>query len=80
MLKLKKVNSVCWEGNGFGTSPAEWVVAGHENIAVRKVGGMWFALDLTNTKKLEHLDVPIRIARAETRADLMSALTTKLAA
>tara|TARA_A200000113_G_scaffold67692_3_gene58930 strand:- start:5958 stop:6200 length:243 start_codon:yes stop_codon:yes gene_type:complete len=80
MLKLKKISEPSWNGNGFGTSAADWVVADYEHIAVRKSAGLWMALDLSRAKKVGHLDVPVRIASADTRADLLNILTIKLAA
>lgn len=80
MLKLKKTSAPSWNGNGFGTNAADWVVADHEHIAVTKCAGLWFAVDLNQTKKVGHLNVPVRIASADTRADLLNILTIKLAA
>ena len=45
MIKLTKTNAAEWNGNGFGNNAAEWVVVGFENIAVRKLGINWFAVD-----------------------------------
>jgi len=80
MLKLKKTSGASWAGNGFGTNAADWVVADHEHIAVKKFAGIWVAADSSRTKKVGHLDVPVRIATAYTRADLLKILTIKLAA
>ena len=41
MLKLKKVKSTEWMGNGMGTATAEWVVKGHEHIEIRQLGYEW---------------------------------------
>lgn len=45
MLKLKKTKSTEWLGNGMGTDTAEWVVKGHEHIAVLQLGMDWYAID-----------------------------------
>ena len=43
MIKLKKAKSQSWNGYGFGTSSAQWVVAKDPSISVRQVGGDWKA-------------------------------------
>ncbi len=78
MLKLKKTSEASWAGNGMGTNAAAWVVAGQEHIAVTKSSGQWVATDSSQTKKVGHLDVPVRVASADTRADLLNILTSKL--
>ena len=34
MIKLKKAKAQSWNGNGFGTSTAQWVVAKDPSISV----------------------------------------------
>tara|TARA_Y100000004_G_C8842584_1_gene381161 strand:+ start:504 stop:707 length:204 start_codon:yes stop_codon:yes gene_type:complete len=67
MLKLKKVNSSKWAGNGMGISNADWVVDGSENITITNFAGMWHAKDSDK-----------RIASADTRKDLIEILSKKL--
>jgi hypothetical protein len=43
MIKLQKSKGTVWNGNGFGNSSAEWVVAKDPSISVRKVGTDWKA-------------------------------------
>ena len=75
-ITLKKINSATWDGNGFGASTADWVVAGFEHIAVRKLAGIWFALDMSvagrsmGGKKI--------IAKGVTKSDLLKTLETRL--
>lgn len=64
-MKLVKAKCTQWNGNGFGTSPAEWVVEGAEYITVKKFLSDWVAVD-TNTGK--------RLARAWTRKELIEIL------
>ena len=47
MIKLTKIKSPEWNGNGFGTSPAIWAVKGHEYIHCWSTGngGDWMAVD-----------------------------------
>ena len=52
MVKLKKLNTAGWNGNGFGNSEAWWVVKGHEHIVVRPLLGDWVAIDTNTDKKL----------------------------
>jgi len=44
-IKLKKSKSQSWNGYGFGSSTAQWVVAKDPSISVRKVGSFWKAFD-----------------------------------
>ena len=67
MLKLKKVNSSKWDGNGMGISKADWVIDGHENISITNFAGMWHAKDDDK-----------RIANAYTRKELIEILSNKL--
>ena len=43
MIKLQKSKGTVWNGYGFGTSSAEWVVAKDPSISVRQVGTFWKA-------------------------------------
>lgn len=67
MINLTKAKATEWMGNGFGTRTAEWVVKGHENIEVRKIGGNWIAFDDGK-----------RIAKAWDKKDLITKLETLL--
>jgi len=67
MLKLKKVNSSKWAGNGMGIANADWVVDGSENISITNFAGMWHAKDSDK-----------RIASADTRKELIEILSNKL--
>ena len=78
MLKLTKTKSSEWLGNGFGSDTAEWVVAGHENIAVKKLGFYWFAVDLNEYTMFNNRQVNKKIARSETKNGLLEILETKI--
>ena len=67
MIKLTKVKSSEWMGNGFGNANASWVVKGAEHISVSHYAGSWNAHDHSN-----------RIASGFTRKDLIEILETKL--
>ena len=45
MLKLKKIKSAEWNGNGMGTSAAEYLVVGHEHIHICKGRDGWESRD-----------------------------------
>ena len=83
MLKLTKLKSTEWLGNGMGTASAEWVVKGHEHIEIRQLGYEWWALD-TSKKFIAHLlngepvERSTRLATADTKRDLLAILSTKL--
>ena len=80
MLKLTKTKTTEWAGNGFGTNTAEWVVVGFENIAVRKLGINWFAIDVSEYAIIGGRKVNKKIAKADTKAALIEVLSSKLAA
>ena len=65
MIKLTKTAGTQWNGNGFGVSSAEWVIKGAEHIAVRKLCGNWYAIDINTNRK---------IARGFDRAMLLEVL------
>ena len=65
MIKLTKVKSSTWNGNGFGNTSAEWVVKGQENIVIANAGIWWTAVD-TDTNK--------RLCRGTTKRDCVEAL------
>jgi hypothetical protein len=44
MIKLKKAAAAEWLGNGMGNSTADWFVAKDPEIAIRKIGGNWYAI------------------------------------
>ena len=70
MIKLKKVSDTQWNGNGFGTSTAEWCVKGAENILVYKLGLRWVAADTAhNMNRI--------VCRAYSRADLLEVMEAK---
>ena len=80
MIKLTKAKAAEWNGNGFGNSNAEWVVVGFENIAVRKLGFNWFAVDTSEYAIINGHKVSKKIAKADTKSALLDVLTTKLKA
>jgi len=65
MLRLKKAKVTQWQGNGFGTNPAEWVLKDYPYIGIRKLSTGWWAI---------YLDTNAKICRRNTRADLLEAL------
>ena len=69
MIKLRKLSASTWSGNGFGTSTAEWVVVGHEHIALRQLGINWVALNRDNPS--------VRYCCADTRKALVELLSLK---
>lgn len=77
MIKLTKNQATQWNGNGFGSSAADWVVKGRENIAVRKLGGAWFALDTNEPALIKGVKIPKKIARAQTKTELLDLLCRK---
>lgn len=80
MIKLTKAKAAEWNGNGFGNSTAEWVVVGFENIAVRKLGLNWFAVDTNEYAIMNGRKVSKKVAKADTKAALLDALAIKLLA
>jgi hypothetical protein len=72
MLKLTKKSAAQWNGNGFGSSTAEWVVKGHENIEVFQLGLYWIAADTAHGMNR-------KICRGDTKADVVAQLTAELA-
>jgi hypothetical protein len=70
-IKLTKVKSTEWKGNGMGTDSAEWVVKGNEHISVLQVGGRWIAKDTTIRNADGFSQV---IARADYKHDLVLTL------
>ena len=51
-IKLKKLTSREWLGNGMGNASAEWVVKGAEHIHVWKGSTEW---NITNTQTGERI-------------------------
>jgi hypothetical protein len=80
MIKLKKTKSVEWLGVAMGSNNAEWVVVGFENIAVRKLGINWFAVDTSEYAIFNGRKVNKKIAKADTKAALLDILANKLQA
>lgn len=79
MVKLTKTQSASWAGNGFGCTSAEWVVKGHEHIVVEKRGLWWVALDTHGLIQNKFGFIgPTRIARAETKKELVEKLSAML--
>tara|TARA_R100001163_G_scaffold57001_1_gene44797 strand:- start:288 stop:530 length:243 start_codon:yes stop_codon:yes gene_type:complete len=78
MVKLTKTQATQWNGNGFGNSSADWVVKGRENIAVRKLGGLWFALDTNEFALIKGVKISKKIAAAQTKNELLDLLETKM--
>tara|TARA_Y100000114_G_scaffold49085_1_gene44777 strand:- start:757 stop:978 length:222 start_codon:yes stop_codon:yes gene_type:complete len=70
MIKLKKLSATQWNGNGFGTSTAEWCVKDAENILVYKLGFCWVAADISHGMNRI-------VCRGETRADLLEIMEAK---
>lgn len=68
-LKLKKLKSAEWLGNGFGAEKTDWTIVGHENVFIRNYAGMWHA---------HNDDTGVRIASADTRKVLIKILQTKI--
>lgn len=68
-MRLIKTKPTEWQGNGFGTNNAEWVVKDADYISVRKFLSDWVAID-NNTGE--------RIARAWTKKELLDILNQKL--
>ena len=78
MIKLTKTNSATWNGNGFGSDTAEWVVVGKENIALRKLGSSWFAIDTSEYALINGRKVSKKIAKADSKNVLVKILSEKL--
>lgn len=78
MIRLTKTKTTEWAGNGFGTNTAEWVVAGQEHIAVRKLGINWFAVDTSEYAIIDGRKVTKKIAKADTKSGLVAVLAAKL--
>ena len=78
MIKLTKTQETQWNGNGFGNSSADWVVKGRENIAVRKLGGLWVALDTNEFALIKGVKISKKIALAQTKNELLDLLETKM--
>jgi hypothetical protein len=70
MVKLVKKDSTVWNGNGFGSDTATWVVKGHEHIEVLKLAGSWTAIDRNTNSRL--------ISGQSTKADALEILSTKI--
>lgn len=51
-IKLKKINTNEWLGNGMGNSAAQWAVKGAEHIEIWKDSFYW---NITNTKTGEKI-------------------------
>ena len=73
-IRLTKTRPTVWCGNGMGTDSAEWVVKGHEHIAVLETN-QWIARD-DSTRK-EH-GISRVIARADYKRDLIKKLNAML--
>ena len=65
-MKLKKLKSTQWAGNGFGTDAAEWQVVGTD-IVIRKGVSRWSAVK-----------DGAMFARADTRSELLEVVEAKL--
>ncbi|AXQ69981.1 hypothetical protein HOU03_gp287 [Caulobacter phage CcrSC] len=42
-LRLRKTKPTLWNGNGFGTSAAEWTLADYPGWSIYKSAGDWYA-------------------------------------
>ena len=69
-ISLVKACAAQWQGNGMGTSSAEWTVKGKEYIFVSKNSGFWRAIDTRSAKIL----VRYAASRSELIQDLNSIL------
>lgn len=69
-IKLVKKQGTEWNGNGFGTSSAVWVVKGHEHIEVLKLGSGWTAIDRDTNSRL--------ISSQSSRIDAVEILSHKI--
>jgi len=74
MIKLKKAKAAEWLGVAMGSTTAEWLVAGHENIAVRQLGIGWFAIDLAEKVVIDGRTIYAKLAKADTRKELVAQL------
>ena len=56
-MKLTKLTSSLWLGNGYGNETATWAIKGAEHIHIFKHGLFWKAIN-TNTNKtlVRHCD------------------------
>ena len=72
MISLTKKTAAQWNGNGFGSSTAEWVVKDHEHIEVFKLGFYWIATDTA-------LGMNRKICRADTKSEVVAKLSAELA-
>jgi len=72
MIALTKKTAAQWNGNGFGSSTAGWVVKGHEHIEVFKLGFYWIATDTAHGMNR-------KICRADTKAEVIAKLSAELA-
>ena len=72
MIKLTKKTDAQWNGNGFGSSTADWVVKGHEHVEVFKLGFYWIAVDTAHGMNR-------RICRADTKNEVVEKLSAELA-
>ena len=72
MISLTKKTAAQWNGNGFGSSTAEWVVKDHEHIEVFKLGFYWIASDTGHGMKR-------KICRADTKWEVVAKLSAELA-
>ena len=79
MVKIVKTQTAEWQGNGFGSQTAEWVVKGQENIALRKLGSLWFAVNTSEYALINGVKVLKKIAKANTKKELIEILNEKLA-
>lgn len=68
-IKLQKTKSPTWNGNGFGTTGADYIVKGRPDISVTFFAGRWNARDETADRV---------IAKADRLNDLRDILAAKL--
>jgi len=74
MIKLKKAKAAEWLGVAMGSTTAEWVVDGHENIVLRQLGINWFAIDLAEKAIIDGRTIYAKLAKADTRKELVAKL------
>ena len=74
MIKLTKVKSCEWLGNGFGDSRASWVVKGAEHITINHLSNYWVACDSSKIVESKYGDRHAFVANGHTRKELLDTL------
>ena len=72
-MKLRKLKEASgWQGNYVPQDAAEWCLADHPHITIRKTSGGGYPWIATNTQTNQYF------ARGETRAALLKSIQNKL--